>query len=139
MKGKEMLLLTLVMWRQSDSRFKMLAMVDGVQRRRWVKNSPKSSGQKVRASAAAAYSTRLPCCRSRVHSQRSSPGTNNNLSPLAVIVLRRTDMFMTLTNERYRDNLTKNEKYLKPIASNCKSHSVMCKIIVLTVCNTHKF
>jgi hypothetical protein len=40
------------------SKSKMLAMVEGTQRRRWLKNSLKPSGQCVYASDAAEYSTR---------------------------------------------------------------------------------
>ena len=51
----------------------MLARVEGIQRRRWLKNSLKRSGAWVMASEAAQYSTRYPCCSISVHSHRSSP------------------------------------------------------------------
>ena len=69
----EMSGLTLTTFLQSDRRSKMLAMVEGIHRRLWLKNSLKPSGQAVQASLAAEYSTRHPRCRIRVQSHRSSP------------------------------------------------------------------
>ena len=50
-------------------------MVDGPHRLLWLKNSSNPSGAKVKASAAALYSTLYPACNISVHSHLSSPST----------------------------------------------------------------
>ena len=56
---------------------KRFAIVDGIQRLRWLKNSLKSSGQNVLSSAAAQYSSFQPLWTISVQSQRSSPVKEN--------------------------------------------------------------